>query len=92
MRCPQVVTARQVIAGAHTRIKTGDGPWVPARPYGGRVGIFYRLKLAWKVLVADYDALDWEDRYLGPWGLMGDYDPESWAKRDTSKIEEGEVR
>lgn len=63
MRCPQVFTARGVIAGSHTRMKVGDGPWLPARPYTDQIGVFYRLKLAWKVLTAEYDALDWEDRH-----------------------------
>lgn len=36
--------------------------WLPARPKNYRVdGVFMRLKLAWRVLIGRYDALDWQE-------------------------------
>jgi len=42
-------------------VNYGDGRWIPGRPLG-RGSIFQRLKVAWKVLIGKYDALDWEDK------------------------------
>lgn len=39
-----------------------DGRWIPSRPMVWWL-LLPRLKAAWGVLTAKYDALDWQDRH-----------------------------
>lgn len=52
------------------KIPTGNGnqvrrvkAWIPARPVSLIGGFWkHRIKIAYKVLIGEYDALDWRDR------------------------------
>lgn len=56
-----VYTVRALDSYHDTQQHNSNGVWVPARPYFS-YKFFRRLRAAWFVLTAKYDALDWEDR------------------------------
>jgi len=61
MRNPSVYTASE-LAAWRTAKQCAPGKWRPSRPlpfYGLR--LIRSFRLAWRVLVGRYDALDWED-------------------------------
>ena len=61
MRTPQVFTASE-IANWHVSEEVEPLKWRPARPcgfYGFRHSIT-RIRIAWRVFVGKYDALNWQ--------------------------------
>lgn len=45
-----------------TAVETNHHEWIPARPENHKnEGIRYRLRLAWRVFIGEYDVLDWEE-------------------------------
>ncbi len=61
MQTPKIYKARD-LENWDTHCQKLNGPWLPARPLSlSTLSLFWRFKLAYKVFVGRFDALDWEE-------------------------------
>ena len=61
MTTPTIYTPSQ-LQNWSIGMELSDGTYVPGRPIAWELSIFHprRWRIAWKVLIGHYDALDWE--------------------------------
>lgn len=61
MRFPNIIPAHN-LAREWPQSCRGDGFWTPARPEPPPGDLLWRIRIAWRVFVGDYDALRWSDQ------------------------------
>jgi hypothetical protein len=61
MRAPAIWSTKEIRDHNVDICESPKGYWRPARPESNNLrGPFYRFRIAWRVFVGRYDALDWD--------------------------------